>query len=47
MPSAAVEAAFQARYYELRSNDPPLYSGDRVEPAAMRSMPGSCCNIRW
>jgi len=25
MPSAAVEAAFQARYYEFTLNDPPLF----------------------
>jgi len=26
MPSAAVEAAFQARYFEETANDPPLFS---------------------
>ena len=33
MPSAAVEAAFQARLYEYTLGDPPVYSGDRVGPA--------------
>jgi len=33
MPSAAVEAAFQARYYEHTLNDPPLY------PAILSSQP--------
>ena len=33
MPSAVVEAAFQARYYENTLNDPPLY------PAIMSAQP--------
>ena len=35
MPSAAVEAAFQARYYEQTLNDPPLY------PAILSGQPNN------
>ena len=39
MSSAAVEAAFQARYYEHTLNDPPLY------PAIISGQPDNTLNV--